>query len=142
VAADNRLSFEQLAALAPGDPVMIEASGDFRRPRITTGTVVRIVGSRLVLSTRGARGGIHVENYLRRDGVRIGGGGRAELVNLDPATDSSGATGRRQTRVVDLAYLDWARHRGDFDRLRRLREAVDQCLEEATAGQHRAPPLW
>jgi hypothetical protein len=41
VAADNRLTAEQLAALAPGDVVTIECAGHFQRPRRTVGTVVR-----------------------------------------------------------------------------------------------------
>jgi hypothetical protein len=56
VAAENRLSAEQLGALAPGDTVVIETSGDFRRPKLTTGIVVRIEGPHLVVSTRSPRG--------------------------------------------------------------------------------------
>jgi hypothetical protein len=56
VAADNRLTAEQLAALAPGDPVTIEITADFRKPRYSTGTVVRLEGSCLVVSWRSLRG--------------------------------------------------------------------------------------
>jgi hypothetical protein len=45
MAADNRLTAEQLAALAPGDPVTIEFARDFRRPKHVAGTVRRFVGS-------------------------------------------------------------------------------------------------
>jgi hypothetical protein len=69
VVTENRLSFEQLSALAPGEQVVIEVSGDFRRPRRCAGTVVRVEGSRLVVTTKGARGGTYIEHYSRRDGV-------------------------------------------------------------------------
>src|SRR4051794_29525878 len=71
---ENRLSSEQLAALAPGDSVTIEVSGDFRRPRRSAGAVIRLEASRLVVSTEGARGGVYIEHYSRRDDRRLGGG--------------------------------------------------------------------
>src|SRR4051794_21883122 len=81
MAAENRLSADQLAALVPGDTVVIETSGDFRRPKLTTGIVVRIEGSHLVVSTRSPRGVCYVTQFGRRDGVSVGGGRRSELVN-------------------------------------------------------------
>ena len=54
VAAENRLTAEQLAGLVPGDTGCIEVSGEFRRPKLCAGTVVRIEGSPVVVSTRGA----------------------------------------------------------------------------------------
>lgn len=41
VSADNRLSADQLAGLAPGDAITIEISGNFRLPRLSSATVVR-----------------------------------------------------------------------------------------------------
>jgi len=52
VAVDNRLTVEQLAALAPGDVVAIEISADFRKPRYSARTVWRLEGS--CIASRGA----------------------------------------------------------------------------------------
>ena len=52
MAVDNRLIAEQLAGLGPGEPVTIEFVRDFRRPEQVAGTVVRPVGSRIVVSCR------------------------------------------------------------------------------------------
>src|SRR4051794_38910229 len=71
LAAENRLTIEQLAALSPGDVVVVEISGDFRRPRRTAGTVVRVEGSQIVLSEPSSRGVAYVNRYSRRDGLRI-----------------------------------------------------------------------
>ena len=56
MAVDNRLTAEQLAALAPGDPVTIEFVRDYRRPKHVAGTVIRLIGSRIVVSCRSERG--------------------------------------------------------------------------------------
>jgi len=88
VAVENRLSAEQLAALAPGDVVVIESAQDFRKPRRSTGTVVRIEGPHIVVTCRSPRGIPYVQRYGRRDGVRMGGGNRAELVTADAAASS------------------------------------------------------
>jgi hypothetical protein len=50
VAAEERLTADQLAALVPGDPVTIETAADFTRPRYSTGTVVRLEGTQVVVS--------------------------------------------------------------------------------------------
>ena len=52
MAADNRLTAEQLAALAPGDSVTMEFVRDFRRPKHVAGTVVRYVGSQIVVAVQ------------------------------------------------------------------------------------------
>jgi hypothetical protein len=83
VAADNRLTGEELAALVPGDPVTIEFDRDYRRPKHVAGLVVQLVGSRIVVSCRSDRGVPYVHEFGVRDGVRIGNGGRAELVAAD-----------------------------------------------------------
>jgi hypothetical protein len=79
VAADNRLSADQLAALARGDPVTIGFVRDYR-PKHVADMMVRLVGFRIVVSCRSDRGVGYVHEFSRRDGVRIGTGGRAELV--------------------------------------------------------------
>lgn len=130
MAAENRLSAEQLAALAPGDTVCVEISGDFRRPRRSLATVVRIEGSQIVVTSRSPRGVSYVNRYRRRDGARIGGGSRAELVHGD-ATDSAGTSeGRRGQLRVDATYRAWARNRGDLEKLRELQAAIGHVLGE------------
>jgi hypothetical protein len=118
-----------LAALAPGDSVTIETSGDFRRPRHSAGNVVRLVGSCIVVSCRSARGVPYVHQFDRRTGVRVGGGARAELVGSDGAADATVTDERRLAARVDAAYRDWMRNRGDVERLRELRDAVEDCLQ-------------
>jgi hypothetical protein len=129
VAAENRLTAEQLAALVPGDTVTIETSGDFRRPKLSTGTVVRIEGSRIVVSTRSARGIPYVDQYGRRDGVRVGGGSRAELINGEPIPAVESDERRRQL-LIDAAYRAWARNRSDVQKLRELQTAVGEALAD------------
>src|SRR3954454_20861633 len=112
LAAESRLTIEQLAALSPGDVVVVEVSGDFRRPRRTTGTVVRVEGSQIVLSERSARGVAYVNRYSLRDGLRIGRGSTAQLVN--GTADGPVPSQDRQPQVrVDGAYRAWDRHRDD-----------------------------
>ena len=72
MAVDNRLTAEQLAALAPGDPVAIEFVRDYRRPKHVAGTVVRFVGSQIVVSCRSDRGVPYVHCFDRR-GIPVGG---------------------------------------------------------------------
>ncbi|MGY1615614.1 hypothetical protein ACI797_02610 [Geodermatophilus sp. SYSU D00691] len=132
MSAENRLTAEQLARLAPGDTVTIEISGNFRRPRICIGTVVRLEGSRLVVSTRSDRGVGYVHRFDRRDGVRVGGGQRAELVNAAAEVPQLPEERRREMRI-DAAYRAWARSRGDVEKLRELQEAIHKGLEGAVA---------
>ncbi len=136
MAAESRLSADQLAALAPGETVTIETSGDFRRPRRSTGTVVRIEGPHLVVLTRSPRGVPYVDRYGRRDGVRVGGGQRAELVNAGAAETAGIPEGRRRQLHIDAAYRAWARNRGDVEKLRELQAAISDVLGESLAGGH------
>jgi len=129
VAAENRLASDQLAALAPGDTVVIETSGDFRRAKLTTGVVVRTEGSHFVVSTRSPRGVRYVAQFSRRDGVSVGGGRRAELVNREATSPEVPEERRRQMRV-DPAYRAWARNRSDVQKLRELQAAVREVLAE------------
>ena len=103
MAAENRLTFEQLAELSPGDVVVVEVAGDFRRPRRTAGTVVRVEGSQIVVSERSARGVLYVNRYSRRDALRIGRGSTAQLVNGTADGKVTSEERQRQMRV-DAAY--------------------------------------
>ncbi|MGY1618122.1 hypothetical protein ACI797_15390 [Geodermatophilus sp. SYSU D00691] len=130
--AEHKLTAEQLAALAPGDAVTVEISGNFRRPRVCIGIVVRLKGSRLVVSTRSDRGVGYVHRFDRRDGVRVGDGHRAGLVNLEAVSEAAGATEQRQQVFsIDAPYREWVRKPSDVDRLhRRLQEAVNARLKD------------
>jgi hypothetical protein len=127
MAVDNRLSGEQLAALTPGDPVTIEFVRDFRRPKHVAGTVVCFVGSHVAVSCRSDRGVRYVRHFDRR-GVRVGGGGHAELVAA-AAPEPASTEQRRQAARVDGADREWAHNRNDVKRLRQLRAAVDDALD-------------
>jgi hypothetical protein len=135
VAAENRLTADQLTALAPGDAVTIESAADFGRPRHSTGTVVRIEGPHIVVSWRSARGVSYLHRYGRRDGVRVGGGHRAELVKSEASVSAVSPRRRRQTMLVDAAYRAWVRNRNDVEKLQQLHTAVTAFLEEAVAGR-------
>lgn len=67
--AQNRLNDEQLAALEPGDQVVLETGGDFRRPKQSTGAVVRVAGAHIVVSVRSDRGVQYAHRFGRRDGI-------------------------------------------------------------------------
>jgi hypothetical protein len=127
VSVENRLTVEQLAALAPGDPVTIETGADSSRPRHTTGTVVRADGPYISVCVRSPRGAAYLEQYRRRDGSRVGDRSRAELVNAKAHERVDEA--QQRTRRIDALFRDWARDRTDVDRLRALHEAIGECLE-------------
>ena len=129
MSVQNRLTADQIAALAPGDTVTIESGAEFGRSRYTTGTVVRVGASHVVVSCKGPRGGTFVERYGLRDGIREGGG-RAELIN--PGGDDPPARDllRRRTQRIDVLYGEWSRRRADVEALRRLHEAIGDYLEE------------
>ena len=132
MAVDNRLSTAQLNALGPGDAVTIECAGDSRRPRHISGTVVRAAGAHIVVSIKSAKGALYHEQYRRRDGVREGGSlVRAELVNAN----GTASPASRPTKHVDALYREWARHRSDVERLRRLRDAISECLDGSLVEQ-------
>jgi hypothetical protein len=128
VAAGNRLTREQLAALAPGDTVTIETGSDFGRSRHTTGTVVRTGPSHVVVSVEGPRGGTFIERYSLRDGLRDSG--RADLVTTDTDTPATRDLLRRRTQRIDTAYRQWSRRRDDAEALRELQAAISDHLAE------------
>jgi hypothetical protein len=127
VQAGTRPTADQLAALAEGDPVTVESGAEFSRTRHTTGTVVRVGDSQILVKLPGPRGVTYVERYGRRDGWRIGRGNRAALVSLeaaDPATDER----RRQQERIDVLWRAWSRNRGDVVALRELHTALGKRL--------------
>jgi hypothetical protein len=130
VSAENRLTAEQLAALRPGETVIVESGAEFGRRRHATATVVRVNASHVVVCCEGPRGGQFVEQYRLRDGVRAGGG-HAELVS--PEFDDPAARDhlRRRTQRIDTAYRQWTRRRAEVDALRELQEAIHDYLAEA-----------
>ena len=132
MAAENRLSVDQLAALAPGDSVVIESAADFGKPRHAAGTVVRVAGPDIVVKVAG-RQGVYQERYRRRDGVRVDWLTRAELVSPE---SSEGATREARARFqrVDTAYREWARNRADVEKLRHMHTAVGDVLQDVISG--------
>ena len=127
---DNRLTADQLSALTAGDTVTIESGAEFSRRKYRSGQVVRLDPSYVVVSSAGPRGGTFIERYGRRDGIRVGGVNRAELVNADPA-GLGPPEARRRTQHIDSLFREWTRNRTDTDRLRRLYAAIGECLEDA-----------
>jgi hypothetical protein len=129
VAAGNRLTREQLAALAPGDTVTIETGSGFGRSRHTTGTVVRTGPFHVVVRVAGPRGGTFIERYGVRDGLRDSGG-RAELVATGTDTPATRDLLRRRTQRIDTAYRQWSRRRADAEALRELQDAISDYMAE------------
>jgi hypothetical protein len=132
VAVDNRLTADQVAALGPGDTVTIESGAEFGRSRHTTGTVVRVGPSHIVVRVEGPRGGTFVERYGLRDAVRDGGS-RAELVNSGVNDRAARDLLRRRTQRIDTLYRQWSRRRSDVDALRELYDAISDYLQESLA---------
>jgi hypothetical protein len=130
LAAENRLTAEQLAALTPGEAVTVESGAEFGRRRYASATVVRVNASHVVVCCEGPRGGKFVEQYRLRDGVRAGGG-HAELVNLDVVDPAARDQLRPRTQRINAAYRQWSRHRGDVEALRELQDAISGYLDDA-----------
>jgi hypothetical protein len=70
-----------------------------------------------------------VHRFDRRDGVRVGGGQRAELVNATAEVPQLPEERRRELRI-DAAYRAWTRNRGDVQKLRELQAAVREVRAE------------
>ena len=86
------------------------------------------------MASTSAGGAKHVERYSLRDGFRIGGGSRAELVNARPDEPAARDLLLRQTRQIDVQYRAWSRRRGDVEALRELHAAIGQHLQAADGG--------
>ena len=129
----NGLTAEQVAALVPGDPVTVETAVSGRRPSLATGTVVRLEATAVIVSVPGRGGrGTFIERYSRRDGVRIGRGNRAQLVDVSSDDRAVRDLEKQRTHHVDVLYRAWSRRRGDVEALRQLHAAIEQLLQEAT----------
>jgi len=131
VAAGNRLTGEQLAALAFGDTVTIETGSDLGRSRHTSGTVVRTGPFHVVVSVAGPRGGTFIERYGVRDGLRDSG--RVELITTDAGNPATRDLLRRRTQRIDTAYCRWSRRRDDVDALHELRDATSDYMAQTLA---------
>src|SRR5215207_1740677 len=83
----------------------------------------------LVIRCTTKHGGVYQEQYRLKDGTRDGGGGRAELVNL-PAFHTVSTEQWQQMLRIDALFREWARDRTDVERLRRLHDAIGECLQE------------
>ena len=127
MSTQNRLSLEQLVALQPKDPVVVETAGDFQRPTWCTGSVVRITGTHIVVSVRSSRGVPYVHRFGRRDGACIEGARRRELVDPDATPVVSTQAATQQAGRIDALYREWRRTR-DADNLRQLHAAIGEHL--------------
>ena len=74
-----------------------------------------------------------MERYSRRDGIRVGGLSRAEVISPE-SSEATSTEARRRTRRIDTLYREWTRNRTDADRLRRLYAAVGGCPGSASEG--------
>jgi uncharacterized protein YjiS (DUF1127 family) len=75
-----------------------------------------------------------VHHFASRDGMRIGGpSGRAREQH---AVDAVPTEHRRKILRIDALYCEWTRHRSDVDELRRLRDAISECLDESLVLPH------
>ncbi len=130
MAAEDRLTAEQLAALEPGDPVVVEsARNGFGRPHHAAGTVLRVTPSRVAVRVQDRRGAVYVEEFRVRDGLRdCGRSAPAYLIAADAAEPVQRDVRRRSQRV-DAAYREWARHREDPERLRALQAVIEDFLQ-------------
>lgn len=129
VHAGIKLTADQIAALAPGDAVIIESGAETGRPRHTSGTVVRITGSQVVVSVSSARGVSYIQCYSRRDAYRVGRGSSAALVTVEnPAADPANIDQHREQRRIDALWRAWSRNRGDAEALRALHAALGERL--------------
>ena len=129
MAAENRLTSDQLAVLTPGDTVTIESGAEFSRRRHANGTVVRVSPTHVVVRVEDPRGGTFVERFSLRDGLRDGGG-RAELVTADSDDPATRDLLRRRTQRIDTAYRQWSRRRADVQALRELHDAISDYMAE------------
>ncbi len=132
MSAENRLTVDQLDALEPGDAVTIESAADFGRRRFATGIVIRVEGGHVSVRVTGVQGSPYLETFRRRDGIRVGGLGRAELVNPDSA-EPADREARRRFQRIDTAYREWARNRADMSKLHELQTTISECLDDTVA---------
>jgi hypothetical protein len=43
---------------------------------------------------------------------------------------------------IEAQFREWTRHRADVDKLRRLRDAISECLDESLVEHNGPPPSW
>src|SRR3954469_8437016 len=132
-AVSGGLTAEQLGELEPGDPVTIETAVTGRRPSLATGTVVRTEPTGVIVAVPGRGGrGTYIERYSRRNGVRVGRGPRAQLVDVSSDDRAGHELEKQRTGHVDVLYRAWSRRRNDVDALRQLHAAIEELLQKAT----------
>lgn len=130
---ENRLPAEKMAALAPGDTVLVEEwPRGWRDPGYVTATVARVTATQIVV-TRARATGEYVERYRKRDGGLVGeSSGRAELVDPEHPRTVTGLTRSARTRgasAIDTLASRWSRDRDDLDLLRQLQTAIGEYLD-------------
>jgi hypothetical protein len=93
---------------------------------------VRLEGSCRLVSWRSPRGIAYIYHYRRRDGVRVGGGHHAQLVQPETAQTVPTNDERQRLRRVDALYREWTRNRADVNTLGGLQDAIQEALESST----------
>jgi hypothetical protein len=131
LSAENRLPPVRLAALTVGDEVTMEVSASYREPERRTGTVVRVTATEIFVRCTTRDGVAYQERYSRREGVRLGGE-RAELVN--PERDNAVLRKERSVSRIDALFRRWRRDPDDLEALRRLRDALNDYLQDHLDG--------
>jgi hypothetical protein len=111
--------------------VTIEASAPYREPERRTGTVVLVTATEIFVRCTTRDGVTYQERYSRRDGVRLGGE-RAELVK--PELDNAVLRKERSVSRIDALFRRWKRDPDDLGALRRLRDAIDDYLQDHLGG--------
>lgn len=129
VHAGARLTADQLAALAPGDAVVIESGTDVGRLRHSSGVVVRVRDYQLTVKTTGVRGGVYIERFSRQNGYQLGSGRRAMLVAVEADESAvARADDRDQRPRIDALWRRWSRDRDDVEAQRELHAALGDRL--------------
>jgi hypothetical protein len=136
---DNRLTADQLAALAPGDTVIAKTNrGTWSGYDIRPVTVARLTRTQLIVHEPGPRGPLEFR-FRRDDGSQIGD--RGLLLDADhPDTIRALAAvdrKRAEERIDALAHT-WRRDRNP-DTLRRLHAAITDHLAAETTTEETAP---
>ena len=102
----TKLTPDQLATLAPGDDVTIEAGAEFGRTRHRTGTVTRVADTSVLVTVQSAGRG--------NDGALVTAPGP------DAVTDDR----RREQPRINVLWRAWSRDPDDVAALRELHAAM------------------
>jgi hypothetical protein len=126
----NAMPAEKLAALEPGDTVIVERSvTGWTRSELKTGRVAKLTPKQIVVHYPGTNGTVEAR-FRRTDGQRVGERG-AILDPEHPSTVRDIAAHNRESRrrAIDGLAERWTRARDNLDLLRRLQVAISEYLD-------------